>query len=334
MWVMIKLQTPVADEPAKVRISYKDKILLLGSCFSDNMGAALVNYGFEAMVNPFGTIYNPASVCAAVHRLASGEEFTGAECVPMGSGAGKICSFSHHTSFARESAEAFLSVANNALRCAHEFFKDCNKVIITLGTAWCFRYVGSADSRACGIDPQNEGKIVSNCLKRPAKEFVRERLGVEECVRLFGDIVTVCNSFGREKELIFTVSPIRHLADGAHGNQLSKSTLLLSIDKMMSNKVSELTPQETLQPQNCEPAPTEQALNAGKTNLDYFPAYEIMMDELRDYRFYAEDMLHPSPQAIAHITERFLSRTLTDSDRSLLDERIRAFKLSQHQTLL
>ncbi len=307
----MKLQTPVAETPCRCEISYGDKILLLGSCFSDNIGRTLIDYGFDALVNPFGTLYNPASIRSAVERLVSGREFTREDCVPMGSGAGKICSFSHHTSFARDSEDEFLENANSALRSAATFFRTCNKVIITLGTAWCYRYVGSTgegsarkgegvprtaddESGVANIAPSNEGKIVSNCLKRDQKEFVRERLSLAECVENLTYIIGVCSG----KDIIFTVSPIRHLADGAHENQLSKSTLLLAINEV---------------------------------DCDYFPAYEIMMDELRDYRFYAEDMVHPSAQAIAHIAERFLARHLSPAEKTLLEERIRLHKQSLHR---
>ncbi len=329
---MIKLQTPVTEDPRIVRISYEDKILLLGSCFSDNIGGALVNYGFDALVNPFGTLYNPASIVAAVERLASGEEFTLRDCVPMGSGADRICSFSHHTSFARKDASEFLENANASLSAASKFFRDCNKVIITLGTAWCYRFKGVVNGRtgATGvqapdaadpsggpasvisnetIDNQNIGKIVSNCLKRDNREFSRERLSVEDCVTMLSRIIALCEggpTDRRTKEIIFTVSPIRHLADGAHGNQLSKSTLLLAVDAALSSA----------------------------TLCDYFPAYEIMMDELRDYRFYTEDMLHPSQQAVNYITERFLDHTLVSADKPLLEDRIRIFRRSQHRPLL
>ncbi len=304
----MKLQTPVAEEPCKVNISYSDKILLIGSCFSDNIGGSLVNYGFDALVNPFGTLYNPASILAALKRLASGEEFDERDCVPMGSGSGLVCSFSHHTSFARAEAVDFLRDANAALRDAAAFFRDCNKVIITLGTAWCFRYVGTAQSREV-VDSQHEGMIVSNCLKRDGKEFERFMLNFEECSGMLREIVEIC---GDSKEIIFTVSPIRHLADGAHGNQLSKSTLLLAVDGVSGE---------------CDER------GACGARCDYFPAYEIMMDELRDYRFYAEDMLHPSQQAINYITERFLSRTLVPADKAALDDNIRSYLRSRHRDL-
>ena len=281
----MKLQTPVADEKCLVGISYTDQIMMLGSCFSDNIGSQLHDYGFNVCVNPFGTLYNPISILQSVQLLASDRTFTESDCVQMGAGAGLICSFSHHTSFARGTKEDFIANANESLSQARAFFKECNKVIITLGTSWCFRDISS-------------GKIVSNCLKRPAGEFQRERLSVTEVKDALKAIMDLCP----DKEFIFTVSPIRHFKDGAHGNQVSKSTLLIGIEDAIAD--------------------TEKA--------DYFPSYEIMMDELRDYRFYAEDMCHPTQQAVDYIRERFLQWALPSSEHQSLEENIRNFKRSRH----
>ena len=281
----MKLQTLVTDEKCKVGISYDDKIMMLGSCFSDNIGGRLADYGFDVCVNPFGTLYNPASIASAIERLVNRTHFTDNDCVEIGAGSQRICSFSHHTSFSGADSEEFLLKANAALDKAADFFRECNKVIITLGTSWCFRHTGT-------------GKIVSNCLKHPAAEFQRERLSVEEITELLKRITaTDC---GKQKEFIFTVSPIRHFKDGAHGNQLSKAGLLLGIDAAVSD------------------------------NTDYFPAYEIVMDELRDYRFYAEDMCHPTSQTTQYILERFLDWALPSEQKPILEENIRKFKRSAH----
>ena len=281
----MKLQTPVADEKCRVGISYDDKIMMLGSCFSDNIGKRLSELGFDVCVNPFGTLYNPASIASAVSRLVNGEHFTEKDCVEIGAGCERVCSFSHHTSFSGTDAKEFLRKANDALVKASLFFRECNKVIITLGTSWCFRHV-------------NTGKIVSNCLKHPAAEFQRERLEVQEIATLLKDIIeTDC---GKRKEYIFTVSPIRHFKDGAHGNQLSKAGLLLGIDSVIGDRA------------------------------EYFPAYEIVMDELRDYRFYAEDMCHPTSQTTEYILERFLGWALPADEKQVLEENIRRFRRSCH----
>ena len=277
----MKLQTPVTLEPAPVSISYQDRIAVLGSCFADEIGGRLADAGFKVLSNPFGTLYNPVSIGNAVARLGSDVPFAAEDVVEMGAGAGRFCSFWHHTSFARETADAFLENANRSLSEASAFWKDCNKVIVTLGTAWAFRF-------------NETGETVANCLKRPGTEFTRYRLTVEQVSVLLRGIVRR----NPDKEFIFTVSPIRHLADGAHGNQLSKSTLLLATE-----------------------------------GLPYFPAYEIMMDELRDYRWWAEDMVHPSKQAAAYLCDRFIEWSLPVREWDLYESNMDAWRRSRHRPL-
>ena len=292
----MKLQTPVADEKCRVGISYRSKITMLGSCFTDNIGKMLVDYGFDVLVNPFGTLYNPISIQQSIDMLLSDKVFTEEDCVMMGAGADLVCSFSHHTSFARKSKDEFLENANRKLLEARKHFLESDRIIITLGTSWCYRNTET-------------GKIVSNCLKRPAGEFTRERLQIEDIKKAIQHITDLCNRTDgcNKKEFIFTVSPIRHFKDGAHGNQISKAALLVAIDEVINMNNSDY-----------------------KITADYFPAYEIMMDQLRDYRFYAEDMCHPSKQAVDYIGERFLDWALPKEERPQLEESIRAFKRCQH----
>ena len=300
--MIMKLQTPVADAPCKVGISYDDKIMMLGSCFSDNIGGQLRDFGFDVCVNPFGTLYNPLSILQSVRMLLGDRIFGPEDCVEIGAGDSRICSFSHHTSFARTSEEEFIAHANEALEEARAFFRECGKVIITLGTSWCFRHL-------------ERDLVVSNCLKRHPAEFRREFISANETAEALREIMRLCNTTEgvRPKEFIFTVSPIRHFKDGAHGNQLSKGALLLGVDAAITS------------PGGCTGCSTDIAATA-----DYFPAYEIMMDELRDYRFYAEDMCHPSQQAVNYIRERFLSWALPASEHTRLEENIRAFRHRSH----
>ena len=286
---MLKLQTPVTDEACKVGISYDDKIMMLGSCFTDNIGGQLENYGFDVCINPFGTLYNPVSILRSIERLISGTPFEEEDCVQIGAGDERWCSFCHHTSFAAATKDEFLRKANLSLETAREHFMAAGKVIITLGTSWCFRHI-------------EKGFIVSNCLKHNASEFSRERLSSAEVTSALHRIIELCNTTSgcKGKQFIFTVSPIRHFKDGAHGNQLSKSALLLGIDSIIGDSV------------------------------DYFPTYEIVMDELRDYRFYAEDMCHPTSQTTEYILERFLEWALPTAEKTRLEENIRNFKRSCH----
>lgn len=285
----LKLQTPVETGRSKVGVSLNDKIVILGSCFADNMGQKMVDLGFDVCLNPFGTLYNPVSVCNSVARLTSGIPFSKDECVQMGAGAGLVCSFSHHTSFARRTEDEFLQVANASLKEASLRWKAASKVIITLGTAWIYEYTRS-------------GETVSNCLKIEAKEFTRRRLSVRETATLLMNMI----ARHPEKEFIFTVSPIRHFKDGAHGNQISKSTLLLALDEVLAKF-----------PERCE----------------YFPAYEIVLDELRDYRFYAADMIHPSDQAVDYLWSRFVRFAMPESELPALDARRRELLRAQHRPI-
>lgn len=286
---MLKLQTQVTCEPSKVTISYSDRILVLGSCFADNIGTKLLNAGFDACVNPFGVLYNPISVCNSFQRMRYGVPFTESDCVEMGAGAGLICSFSHHTSFADSTAEGFLAKANRALEEANAFMEGCSKVIITLGTAWCYRHEAT-------------GETVSNCLKRPAAEFSRYRLTVDSTVAALSGMIRR----NPDRQFIFTVSPVRHLKDGAHGNMVSKSTLILAVEELCR-----LFPQQ----------------------VDYFPSYEIVTDELRDYRFYAEDMVHPSEVAVNYIWERFIDFAVPQAERQRLLDNEKAWRQSQHRPM-
>ena len=266
---------------------------MLGSCFSDSIGRQLADFGFNVCVNPFGTLYNPISILKSVERLASGKEFTDEDCIAIGAGDERICSFSHHTSFARGTREEFLDNANRALKEAQEFFLNADKLIITLGTSWCFRH-------------KDKDMTVSNCLKRPSGEFIRERLSVEETAAALSRIRELTGA-----RIILTVSPIRHFKDGAHGNQLSKATLLLGIEEFLAG------------------CPVDLSMNP-RYPAEYFPSYEIVMDELRDYRFYAEDMCHPSQQTVSHIRERFLDWALPDEEQDILKENIRTFRHGCH----
>lgn len=242
-------------------------IIMTGSCFATEVGARLIAGGCDVTLNPFGVQYNPASICAAFARLESGEHFVPEDVIcrvdDASKGIRRYVSYHHHGSFARETPEEFLSYANESLDAACAAFAAADTCIITLGTAWVFR-------RA------SDGMVVSNCHKVAAREFRRELMSVDEIADILSDMV----NRHPEKRWIFTVSPIRHLADTLHGNQISKSTLLLAIDQLQ---------------RRCR-------------DVIYFPAYEIMIDELRDYRWYSTDnKTHPTSEAVDEIMRRFLA---------------------------
>ncbi len=284
----MKLFTPVTFDCPEDVFSGDDKIVFMGSCFATAAGTRMKDAGFDVMVNPFGALYNPISICNAVSRLRSGIGFTEQDCVRMGAGADKICSFYHHTSFARDTEAEFLDNANRALKEASGFWKEASVAVITLGTAACWQR-------------NDTGEVVANCLKRPSGEFTRKMLDVGRAAAVLKSLVAACAG----KKVVFTVSPIRHLGEGAHRNQLSKSILLLA---------------------------TEEVCKDGRAL--YFPSYEIMMDELRDYRFYDPGMTHPTAQAEDYIMERFLEWGLHAEDRAAVQERQKEALRSRHRPIL
>jgi hypothetical protein len=239
--------------------------------------------GFDVTVNPFGVLYNPASVSQSLRRLVTREKFTEADVIECG---GRFTSFHHHSRFDRPSAGEFLSNANAALEEAADRFAAATVCVITLGTNGVFRHIG-------------RDMIVANCHKVPAAEFVRERLSVDECLEYLSGMVAA----GPGKQWIFTVSPIRYLAFGAHGSQLGKATLLLAID----------------------------ALQKRFRNVAYFPAYEIMMDELRDYRFYEENLTHPSHQAVEYIFDCFKQFAIDPACEDVIAAARKAARAARHR---
>ena len=282
--------------------------MLLGSCFADEMGERLAAAGYKVMSNPFGTLYNPVSIAQAM-QIIGAETFTplakeDTELFTYGIGCKRYGSYLFNTKASRESPEEFLSYANSTIEAARHFFKDSATIIVTLGTAWVYKHIGKQ-------------MIVANCHKVPAKEFSRYRLSIDETLAALKEITAFPG-----KQYIFTVSPIRHLADGEHGNQLSKATLLLATDALISQAAAQASQAAQAAPvaQPSQPAPTalqvpqaaqpSQAAGRETTAIYYFPAYEIVMDELRDFRHYAEDTVHPSAETAEYIFSRFSANCL------------------------
>ena len=275
----IQLTTPVEIKKSTFDIDHRSNILLLGSCFAQNMGLRLQGYKYSICCNPFGIIYNPLSIATALKRVLSGQMFN-EESSEVFESAERWHSTMHHSDFSRKTKEELLATINSTLQQAHLQMKQADVVIITFGTAYAY-------------EQKSDGRVVSNCHKLPASTFNRRLLSIEEIVREMSEPVKDIISLRPEVKIIFTVSPIRHLRDGAHDNQKSKATLLLAIEELQK-----AFPQHT----------------------HYFPAYEIMLDELRDYRFYADDMTHPSPLAVEYIWEKFATSHIAPASLKLNEE--------------
>lgn len=282
----MNLQTCVTVSPLAHQIVYADRILFLGSCFADEVGALCRGLGFNAMVNPFGVLFNAASITQSVARLREGRPFASDEVVAVNSEF--YCTFSHNTSFWKPSAAELLECANNGFEKAVSHFSASKWVVVSLGTSWVYRHIES-------------GAVVSNCHKMPSRLFAREFMSVEHSA----DCLSAMLRDNPDKHFIFTVSPLRHLKDGLHNNQLSKSALLLAVERVCTEH----------------------------SNADYFPAYEIVMDELRDYRFYKEDMIHPTDQTVRHVWERFAECAVAPSERPAMEAAAEFRDMLRHKPL-
>lgn len=258
----MKLLTPISIAKNTRSITYEDKILTIGSCFAENISDKLSQVYFRIETNPFGILYNPISIANCLNELLGTNTTLSDSLVVQHNG--MYHSLLHHGSFSRANIIGFKEVTDLSIEQGRQWLNEADVIIITFGTAWVY---------------EKDGEVVANCHKMPSNDFVRRRLSVDEIVNTWLYILDLPTL--TDKHFIFTVSPIRHIKDGMHENQLSKSTLLLAIDQLIE--------QRTLL----------------KPSISYFPSYEIMLDELRDYRFYADDMLHPSTKAVDYIYERF-----------------------------
>lgn len=271
-------------------INYQTPLLFLGSCFSDHMGNILLERKFPVMLNPFGSIYNPASVAEILKHAITHEHISADDLIEHDS---IWHTFLAHGSFSTSNKQTVLENVNGVIDNMHNFLKETKVLFVTFGTAWVFEWIAS-------------GKIVANCHKIPANNFKRYKLSVNNIVLIWSELIQALHVLNPELKVVFTVSPIRHLKDGLHENQLSKSTLLLAIDELVK-KHSKM--------------------------ISYFPSYEIIQDDLRDYRFYAADMLHISDVAVLYIFEKFKDVYFDNDTRNLLQEVEELIKLYKHKIL-
>ncbi len=273
----MKLFRLVVDVPeSRHKLDYQIPSLWMGSCFTENIGSRLKQLKFPSEVNPFGVLYNPESIRNSIYILTEKRLFTEKD---LNYGNDLWYSFYHHSSFSHPDRVMCLVKINDRILKASSLFKNADFLFITFGTARAYR-------------KKDDGKVVSNCHKLPHKNFSQVLLSVNEIVDSYINIINHLRDFNPGLKLVFTISPVRHWKDGATGNQVSKSTLMLAIAKLV----------ETFD------------------HVSYFPAYEIIMDELRDYRFYADDMLHISNQGVDYIWKKFTASFLGPASLPLVKE--------------
>ena len=286
----MKLLTEVSVPNYPFTLNHHSQVLMMGSCFTENIGRLMERYLFPVCINPFGVTYNPLSVKKGLEALMHKDAY---EAKDLDQYNELWFSFDHYTGFSSPDKETTLQNINHAFKEAKEALKKADTLILTWGTSWVFRYTRT-------------GEVVCNCHKIPAKEFTRARLTTLEIIAAYESLLPELFEFNKDLKIIHTISPVRHWKDGAHGNQLSKASLLLAGDAL-----HEQFPEQFF----------------------YFPSYEIVMDELRDYRFYAEDMLHTSDQATRYIWEKFQRVLIEAGSREISGEVEALRKMLEHRPL-
>lgn len=258
-------------------IDYHSKVLLLGSCFAENIGDKFNYYKFQTTVNPFGIIFNPVSLEKLIKRAVEKNYFNESDIFYHND---LWHCYQVHSELSNTNKEAFLESINSVIESINQQIKELTHCFITLGTSWVYRF-------------NTTREIVANCHKVPQKEFTKELLPTQQIEESLQNIVALIHSVNPDVKFVFTVSPVRHIKDGFFENNVSKGNLFSAIQNILSHRAES----------RC-----------------YFPSYEIVLDELRDYRFYNEDMLHPNQQAVDYIWGKFSFSFFSEETLKVLKE--------------
>jgi hypothetical protein len=267
-----KISIPKSENP----IDYNSKIVSLGSCFAVNMAEKLDYFKFQNTCNPFGILFHPLAIEKLIGFAVSGKQFTAEDLFFHNE---RWHSFDVHSDWSNSNKEELIANLNAIVQATHQRISEATHIIITYGTSWVYRNLAS-------------NSIVANCHKVPQKQFGKEILSIETIENSIQNTIDLIQKVNSKANIMFTVSPVRHLKDGFVENQLSKAHLITALHSSSFQ------------------LPTS----------SYFPSYEIMMDELRDYRFYAEDMIHPNQVAIDYIWERFSETSISEENHSIMKE--------------
>lgn len=257
------------------KINIRHRLMLAGSCFTEHLGAKFLHNRFRIVQNPNGIIFNPVSISHSISSYISNKKYSGDDLFRKDEW---WASWQHHTSFSHTDIEELLVMINRSQQVAHDFLKQAEWLIITLGSAWVYQL--------------ETGEVVANCHKVPTDKFRKKILSAEEVLSELDNMMHRLFIFNPSIKIIFTISPVRHLRDGFIENNRSKAVLIQAVHHMV------------------------QKFN----RLYYFPAYELVIDDLRDYRFYAEDMVHPNYQATEYVWEKFLGACIDDESNRFIKD--------------
>lgn len=269
---MNRFRTILGQRTSDFQISYDDKILLSGSCFAEHMATKLKERKFHVLNNPYGILFNPVSLFQSVQEIVNQREYKEQDLVFHDE---LEHSMNHHSRFSGTNPTGVIHLINKEINTARDFLQDAKVLFLTLGTAWVYRY---------------DGEIVANCHKIPNHQFEKELLDTNAIVDSFYTMYDQLKVFNPDLQVVFTLSPVRHIKDGMEENSVSKAILRTAIHQ----------------------------LSQENEQVNYFPAYELLMDDLRDYRFYNADMLHPNEQAIDYVWGYFKDRYFGEETQDII----------------
>ena len=294
----MNLYTKVDIPATNFKIDYSSRLAFFGSCFADNISAQFAERKFKVMANPFGTVYNPISLASQVKAIAEGKVFKDKDVFKDERCDGLWHCWSAHSSLSAHTREECIDKLNAATELARDFLQKADIVFVTLGTSFVYFLKGN-------------GEPVSNCHRQDPNLFTRRMISVEEATDAIRKVVTNFRLLNPNTSIVLTVSPLRHMSDGAHNNTLSKATLQLAINEIVKHG-------------------SGIAASAGAF-IEYFPSYEIVMDELRDYRFYESDMVHLSRTAEEYIFERMADTYCSEITRGHIAKVEKFLKGARHR---
>ncbi|KVV14279.1 GSCFA domain-containing protein [Flavobacterium sp. TAB 87] len=276
----MQFTTQIPIFKTKSPIDYNSKIILLGSCFVENMGEKLSYFKFQNTINPFGIIFNAVSIEKLMYRAVNFIEFTEKDIFFYND---LWHCYEVHSELSNPDKEKFLEILNERIQSTNKQISEASHLIITYGTSWVYK-------------EKKANQIVANCHKVPQKEFEKVLLSAEENQHAIQNTLLLIQQLNSDCKITITISPVRHIKDGFIENQVSKANLITTVYGISKR---ELFKQKA---------------------LEYFPSYEIVMDELRDYRFYAEDMLHPNVTATRYIWKLFKENYISENTFSVIEE--------------
>lgn len=280
MELMINIELKKLDPP----VNYHDKIMLIGSCFTEHIGNALSKVKFNVLQNPHGILFGPDAVCKSIDRYIDNISYHGDELFKLNE---VWNSWEHHSRFSNFNREEGLKMINDSVAQGHKFLQESDWLIITLGSSYSYRLTEQADKAKL---PAGEG--VANCHRAPSQWFTKEILDIQAIVLMLENTVNKLARFNPNLKIIFTVSPVRHIRDGVVENNRSKARLIESVHHLVSKF----------------------------DFVHYFPAYELVIDVLRDYRFYDIDLVHPNYPATEFVLEKFTESCIDIRSQEIMKE--------------